>query len=352
MLGVARPGTGPDGGRGPIACSMTALTPAGPPPHFDADAVARYFDPDTGVASQREAFANLSTGAAQLAGKIMLPHPTDGSVAFCYVSRLSPDTGVVCKFGAVHPGNVGLGLPTVHAVVTLLDPATGQVAATFDGQSVTTLRTAAGTTVAALELAGPGSARPGPHTVAVLGGSGVQGRGHARYLAHHLDVAGLRIWGRDADRARVAAAELAAGTGVPALAVGSVAEALAGADVVVTATLATEPLFALDELAPGAVVLSVGSFDVGRCEVPRELLTAASAVVVDDVATAAEFTGPVVDALGAGVVRRDELVALGDLLTGKRVLPADVARPVVFFSIGLGVQDAAAAVAILRRASC
>ena len=104
----------------------------------------------------------------------MHPSRFDDSVVFAYVSRLSRDTGAVAKFGSVNPGNAALGLPTVHAVITALDPVTGELVAVMDGTAVTTLRTAAAGAVAFDALSTADSAE------LALIGSGTQALAHAR----------------------------------------------------------------------------------------------------------------------------------------------------------------------------
>src|SRR5687767_7838179 len=124
---------------------------------LSGDQVTRLLSWDAAIASQRAAFVALGATGVDLPGKIMHPSRFDDSVMSAYLSRLSADTGAVAKIGSVNPGNAAAGLPTVHAVVTALDPVTGRLAAVMDGTALTTLRTAAGSAVAVDALAGPDS---------------------------------------------------------------------------------------------------------------------------------------------------------------------------------------------------
>ncbi|MFL6105015.1 MAG: ornithine cyclodeaminase family protein, partial [Actinomycetes bacterium] len=192
--------------------------------------VATLFDLDTGLASQREAFTRLGRGEADQPARLVLPVATDDSLAFCYAARLGPGSGAVCKFGSVNPGNAAAGRPTVSATVLVLDPDDGRLVAIVEGTTLTALRTSAASALAATLLA-----RPGAATAAVLG-PGVQGRGHVRALAHALPLEEVRLWGRDGDAAGRAAADLDREVGPRVVAAGSVAEAVAGADVVAACT--------------------------------------------------------------------------------------------------------------------
>ncbi|UXY31099.1 ornithine cyclodeaminase family protein [Streptomyces sp. HUAS TT20] len=311
---------------------------------LSGEQVVRLLDLDTAIASQRAAFTALGTGDADLPGKIMEPSRFDDSVVFACLARLSADTGPVAKFGSVNPGNATVGLPTVHAVVTALDPVTGRLAAVLDGTALTTLRTAAGSAVAVDALALPGGVEP-----AVLG-SGTQALAHVRAIARVREVTSVRLWSpTPAHRAR-AARTLAAELDVPVRAVDSAEEAVTGASLVAACTLSTTPVVRGEWLAPGCTVVSVGSFEPTRREVDTEVVRRAAAVVVDDPATAAEHAGPVVDALREGLLAPGDLVPLGEVLTGRRAARTSPDDIVYYNSVGLGIQDAAAAWAVIRAA--
>ncbi|MGW6492770.1 ornithine cyclodeaminase family protein [Streptomyces sp. NPDC055056] len=322
------------------------MTHDDPGPLFlSRERVTALLDTDAAIASQRAAFTALGDGTAELPGKIMHPSRFDESVVFAYLARLSADTGAVAKIGSVNPANAAAGLPTVHAVVTVLDPDTGQVVAVLDGTAVTTLRTAAASAVAFDALARPDSAELG------LIGSGTQALAHARAVARVRDLRSVRLWSPDPGRRAGAAARLTAELGVPVEAVGSAEEAVTGLPMVAACTLSATPVVRGDWLTPGCTVVSVGSFEPGRSEVDAEVLRRAAAVVVDDPATAAEHAGPVVDALREGRLTVGDLVPLGAVLTGRhpgRTGPEDI---VFHNSTGLGIQDAAAAWAVVRAAA-
>jgi ornithine cyclodeaminase/alanine dehydrogenase-like protein (mu-crystallin family) len=309
-----------------------------------ADDVAGVFDLNTALASQREAFSRLGRDEADQPARVMLPVPQDGSLAFCYAARLAPGSGAVSKFGSVNPGNAAAGLPTVNATVLVLDAADGRLVAIIEGTTLTALRTSAASALAATLLA-----RPGAATAAVLG-PGVQGRGHVRAFAHTLPLQEVRLWGRDPEATKRTAAELDQETGPRVLAAATVTEALAGADVVATCTGSPTPLLQAEQLVPGATVISIGSIAPDRSEVDLGVVTAAGTVVVDHPPAALEHAGPVIQALAAGLLRDTDLVGLGEVVTGRhpgRRAPDDL---VFYNSLGLGVQDAAAAWAIVERA--
>ncbi|KOG42880.1 ornithine cyclodeaminase family protein [Streptomyces resistomycificus] len=314
---------------------------------LSARQVARLLDPDTAIASQRAAFTALGTGGADLPGKIMHPSRFDDSVVFAYVSRLSADSGAVAKFGSVNPGNAAAGLPTVHAVVTVLDPVTGRLAAVLDGTTVTTLRTAAASAVAVDALAGPDAA-----DLAVLG-SGTQGLAHARAIARVRGLKSVRLWSPTPQHRIRAAESLTVELGLPVEPADSAEAAVRGASLVAACTLSAAPVVRGPWLEPGCTVVSVGSFEPTRREVDAEVVRRArdhGAVVVDDPQTAAGHAGPVVAALREGLLTPDDLVPLGAVLTGRRTARTGPEDVVYYNSVGLGIQDAAAAWAVVEAA--
>lgn len=312
--------------------------------YLSRERVTELLDTDAAIASQRAAFTALGDGTAELPGKIMHAGRFDDSVVFAYLARLSADTGAVAKFGSVNPANAAAGLPTVHAVINALDPVTGQLAAVMDGTAVTTLRTAAASAVALDALATADSAELG------LLGSGTQALAHARAVARVRDLRSVRVWSPNPARRARAARRLATELGVATKAVDTTEEAVTGLPMVAACTLSSTPVVRGAWLTPGCTVVSVGSFEPTRSEVDREVVRRAAAVVVDDPETAAEHAGPIVDALRDGALTRSDLIPLGGVLTGShpaRTRPDDI---VFYNSVGLGIQDAAAAWAVIEAA--
>lgn len=305
---------------------------------LDHATVAALIDPLAIIDSQRAVFAAYARGEVALAPRGLLPGP-DGSTAFAYAARAGERAGAVAKFGSVNPANVAAGRPAISATILAQDPTTGRLAAILDGEAVTTARTAAASAVAAQLLAAPG-----PGRVAVLG-AGVQARAHLRALAAVGLLGEAVVIGRSAGSADALVTELGPELGVP-LAAGTLSQ-VGDAAIVVCATTSTEPVLDAGDVASGALVISVGSFAPHAAELTPALLDRAGLVVVDDIATAREQAGCLVRAGAAGV--RPRLHALGELLNDPP--GRDPERIVVYNSVGLGFQDAAAVAPILAAAA-
>jgi ornithine cyclodeaminase/alanine dehydrogenase-like protein (mu-crystallin family) len=306
------------------------------------DEVRRLYDVLTAIDSQRGAFDSFGRGEAQMAPRTLLSGP-DESVVFVYTARVSAHVGPVTKVGSVNPGNAARGLPTVQAVVLVLDAQDGRLRALVDGTSVTTLRTAAASAVAVQTLA-----MPGAREVTIIG-AGVQARAHISALAGVLDRATYRVWAPRTEAVDRLVREMTA-LGHHVVSAPTVRAAVEGSPVVACCTNAMRPVLDADWVDRGCTVVSIGSFAPDRCEVGPDLLARAATIVVDDVPTACEQAGPVVAALAEGSVARDELVGLGEVIAGLRPGRASADDVVFYNSVGLGIQDAAAVAAILERA--
>jgi len=228
-----------------------------------------------------------------------------------------------------YPGNAARGLPTHHAQILLFRADSGEPLATIDGRLITELRTAAVSAAATKALASPEA-----RVLAILG-SGVQARSHVEALRLVRDFAEVRVWSPTADHARkfadAAGARMTAGA----------ADAVAGADVVVTATAATTPILKGAWLKPGAHVNAIGAVRPTW----RELDDAAMAnvLVVDSRDAAVKESG---DVIGSKATIAAEL---GQVLAGHKIVNRDATT--VFKSVGLAVEDIAAARLVYERTS-
>ena len=173
--------------------------------------------------------------------------------------------------------NPSRGLPSLGGMMLVLSALTGHIGAVLlDNGYLTNLRTALAGAVAADALADPAAS-----TVAILG-AGVQARLQAQALMLVRDVTEFRLHARDPDRAAACASDISAATGRVVRVCGSVAQACAGAAIIVTTTPSQTPILALSDVAAGAHVTAVGSDAPGKRELADDLLHAAAAVVAHE----------------------------------------------------------------------
>jgi N-[(2S)-2-amino-2-carboxyethyl]-L-glutamate dehydrogenase len=237
------------------------------------------------------------------------------------------------------PDNATRGLPRGIGMVLLSDRETGLPIAVLDGTVVSAMRTGAIGGIVARALANPGS------SVATLLGAGVQARTQLMALERTLALEEVRVHDVAAGRA-AEFCERERREGFRLTPVNDPAEACAGSALVVAATMADAPFVPPGWLDPGSVFISISSLD------PTVELIAACDVWVTDVweHETGHHSRPFARALAAGIVTREQVVQLGDLLVGNA--PGRTARDQRIFvsPVGLGIEDVAEAWRVVRRA--
>jgi ornithine cyclodeaminase/alanine dehydrogenase-like protein (mu-crystallin family) len=230
------------------------------------------------------------------------------------------DEAMGAKLVSFYPGNEEIGIATHHAMILLFRPDTGEPLAVMDGRLITEMRTAAVSAAVTKYLAAPEA-----HVLALVG-SGVQAHAHLHALSRvrHLDE--IRVWSRTAAHADRFAEQHHA-KAMP------IAEAVRGADVIVTATNALRPILQGDWLKPGAHVNAVGSPRPNWRELDDRVMT--NLVVVDSREAVLKESGDVILS-GAEIYAE-----AGEIFAGTKAAP--FSKTTVFKSVGLAIEDIATA---------
>jgi alanine dehydrogenase len=291
------------------------------------------------------------TLAAFSAGRVAQPLRTVVEVGeekafFGVMPSYLPDTPALgTKLVTVFNRNAAIGLPTHLATIVLLDPASGALLAVMDGRYITEARTAAVSAVAVRLLAPEGAG-----TLAIVG-SGVQARSHLEAIARVRTLRRVAVWSpREASR-RKFVQEMQPAFDVPIVASDSARDAVEGADLIVTATAAHQPVVESEWVANGAHICAVGACRPDQREMDTALIARAR-VFVDSRAGAFTEAGDIVMPLAEGVIAREHIAAeLGDIANGAargRTSPSEVT---VFKSLGMAVEDVEAAHLAYERAT-
>jgi alanine dehydrogenase len=192
-------------------------------------------------------------------------------------------------------------------------------------------------------------ARPDATEVAIIG-SGAQARGQLRGAAAVRDVDAVRVYSPTPASREAFAEAMHAELGLPIDPVSSSAAALEGADIVITATTAGDPVFASSELDPGTHITAMGQYTPGRTELDTETVRRAR-YVPDLRARALQDAGSFLAARDAGLVDDDHIVAeLGEVLAAPRLGRTDDAEITIFDSGGTAVETVGAAAMLYERA--
>ena len=290
-----------------------------------------------------EALANLARGGSWQPLRFVVRPPEEQSLmGLMPAHRTSPEPAYGLKTVCIFPGNPARGLDAHQGGVMLFDGETGELRALIDASAVTSIRTAAVSAVATRALA-----RPDSKVLAILG-SGVQARAHLEAMAKVLSFEQARVWSRTAEHAHALAAEAEAP--FPVEAAGSAEATVRDADVVVTVTSAREPIVERGWLAPGTHVNAVGSSIPTARELDSATI-AAAALFVDRRESTLNESGEYLRAVEEEGIGPNHIRAeLGEVLVGSADGRRSNQELTVFVSLGLAVEDLAAAEYLYRRA--
>jgi ornithine cyclodeaminase/alanine dehydrogenase-like protein (mu-crystallin family) len=277
------------------------------------------------VAAMADVLAGLARGELyQPLRPVFRPPGAAGLLGLMPAARTAAPSLYSLKEIVISPGNPARGLDAHQGGVLLHDGETGELVALLNASPITEIRTAAVSAVATRALA-----RADSRVVAVLG-AGVQGRSHVEAMQTVLPNAEIRMWSRREEP--------------------TPERALEGADVVCTCTTAREPILRREWLEPGAHVNAVGV----SIPTTRELdaATVADATVfVDRRESAENEAGDLLLAAGEGAFSLDAIAAdLGEVLVGTHPGRTGDDELTLFKSLGLGVEDLAAAELVVRKA--
>jgi ornithine cyclodeaminase len=247
------------------------------------------------------------------------------------------------KIVTIFSRNPARGLPLIHAGVLAIDAETGEMRALLEGGTLTALRTGAGAGAATDLLA-----RRDARILAILG-AGRQARTQLRAVCAVREIEAVRVYSPTPQNVQAFIADMSASLPADTVAARSPSEALAGADIICAATTASSPAFVDADVPPGAHINAVGSYLPGMVEIPPETLGRARVTVDSRPACTAE-AGELIRAIELGLVDPNRIDEIGEVVLGRKPGRTSVDEITVFKSVGVAVQDAAAAALALENA--
>ena len=292
------------------------------------------------IEAMKTAFADFTAGRANVPPRIhmKIEHDGDTLVMPAFVDGAEGQTLTV-KIVSLFGGNLDRGLARIQAVVVAFEPDTGRPMAVLDGAEVTSIRTAAASGAATDLLA-----RQDSRTLAILG-AGVQARSHIRAVCTVRAIETIRVYSRTRSKILDLIAEMESDSTINCKleAAVSACAAIREADIVCTTTTSPTSVFEDGDLSEGVHINAVGSYKPEVREVPAETVCRALAVV-DSREAAWEEAGDLIQPLRDGQITRDHIHAeLGELVVGTKLGRSSPRQTTFFKSVGLAVQDAAAA---------
>lgn len=304
------------------------------------------------IVSQEHAFREQAQGTAHTPHRLNMPVPGQDGLYIAMPSQLEQipisdnQTGAMAiKVLTFYPDNPNLhGRPAIAATILLHNPQTGAPLAIMDGAWITGLRTAAGSAVATKYLA-----RTKASVVGLLG-SGLQAETHLMAMCEVRPIQKALVYSRNPENRETFATRMAQQLDIEVIPVQSTQEAVEGIDIVVTATTAREPIVDGDWFAEGAHINCVGSGIPDRRELDDKIVQRAK-VVVDTHASAMEEAGDLLIPMSKGLITADAIHAdLGEIITGQQPGRTNEREITLFKSVGVALQDVAAATWAYKRA--
>lgn len=286
-----------------------------------------------------EALSAVARGEAVLPLRQMVELPTgDGDLLAAMPAYLAGDAGL--KVITVFPRNEGTDFHAHQGIVVLFEMERGTPVAVIDAAAITAIRTAAVSGAATRALA-----RVDAGDLAVLG-SGTQARSHLEAMAAVRPLRRVRVWSRTEDRARAFADAEGRRRGIDIEVAASPRDAVDGADLVCTATSAREPILRGPWLSPGAHVNAVGYSGPRGRELDAEAVARAR-LFCDRRESVLNESGDFLLARAEGAVDDDHIAGeIGEVFTGRVPGRTSAEEVTLFESLGLAVEDLAAARAI------
>jgi alanine dehydrogenase len=302
-------------------------------------------DPDRLRETVAKAMADLSAGRASMPQRIAALVPGREALLAAMPAYLPSAQVLATKLVSLFPKNTDR--PTHQAVIVVFDAENGSPLALMDGEAITAARTAAGSALATDLLA-----RRDPYRLVVIG-TGVQARAHLRAVSRVRRFGSICVAARDAQKAKALAQEFGGGNFREVGAYADIGQAVREADVICACTHSPEPVVRREWLKAGTHVNSVGYNTAGR-EVDGATFRDALVVVESRAATLAAppaGSNDIAMAIAEGAMTPDHIHAeLGELVSGARAGRSNTSQITLYKSVGVAVQDAAAAAMVLDAA--
>jgi alanine dehydrogenase len=312
--------------------------------YLSADSVRRALPMREAIEVMRDAFAQLTRGEVTQPARVRLDAASEYGTALVMPCHSTAQKLFSLKFITLFDHNVSRGLPHIQSTVLLADGCSGASLAVMDGVSLTAIRSGAATGLATEMLA-----RPEATTVAVIG-SGVQARTQLEAVCCVRRIQHVLVYDRNAESAGRFADEIQQQLGATVTLAASPSTAVAGADIICTATTSTTPVFDDRDVRRGTHINAIGVFRPDMAEVPAATVCRAR-VVVDHHASALEEAGDLLIPLRAGAISEQHFgTELGQLILGEKPGRTSVDEITLFKSVGVAIQDLCAAARALANA--
>jgi ornithine cyclodeaminase len=300
------------------------------------------------ITAMKTAFAAFSSGKAEvpLRNRLLIPPHEAVSLIMPAYFQEQDSEALAVKIVSVYPHNAAAGLPLIHAAVLVMEADTGRPIALLEGGELTASRTGAASGAATDILARKDS------QVAAIFGAGVQGRAQLEAICTVRPIQTAWIYDPDQPQVSQFIGEMAGYGPIPSdvRPANNPQQAVTEADIICCATTSQTPVFEDRHLKAGVHINAVGSYTEEMQEIPAETIQR-SMLVVDSRQAVLSETGDILKPIQSGLISEGHIYAeLGELVLGQKTGRKNASQITCFKSVGIAVQDAAAAQLALQTA--
>lgn len=296
------------------------------------------------IGAMELAFVELSTGNPEMPIRAHISIEKPEGTALFMPSYMKPTEMIGIKTVTLFEDNKKNNMPYIQGMVNLFDGKSGAPRAVLDGMTITSLRTGAASGLATSLLSRKDS------TNCTIFGGGVQGRTQLEAVCAVRDIKKAVIFDALPAAANIFAEEMAGQLGIEVVVAKTAKDAVKDADIICCASIAETPVFDDCDLPDGVHVNAVGSYKPHVQEVPEEMVLR-SRLFVDHIESVLEETGDLIIPIQKGVLTAEHIVAeIGEVAAGKVVGRTSDSEITFFKTVGVAVQDLAAATVILQKA--
>ena len=296
------------------------------------------------IEAVESAFIELSTGHPEMPIRSHIRIAEPQGTALFMPSYMKPTGMIGIKTVTLFEDNRSAGIPYIQGMVSLFDGKNGSPRAVLDGTTITALRTGAASGLASRLLARRKSA-----TCAIFG-AGVQGRTQLEAVCSVREISRAFIFDPSPASSRQFAEEMGRKLKITVDVAATPAATIREADIICCATNAETPIFSDRDLKPGVHINAVGSYKPHVQEIPGETIVRSS-LYVDHRISALEETGDLIIPIDKGLITEGHIIGeIGEVAAGTRPARRSENEITLFKSVGVAVQDLAAAAVVLERA--
>jgi len=294
------------------------------------------------------ALSEFSSHRAITPIRTSIPVAKGNGTALFMPSVVEATNSLGVKFVSVFPDNQLHGKKTIYGLMLLADVMTGEPLAMLEASYLTILRTGAASGLATKLLSREKA------SVLTIIGTGAQARGVLKAIQAVRPIEQVRLYNRNELKAHDFAEEITEQADFEDLEVLVLKEpdhAVEGADIIVTATSSSTPVFSVGSTTAGVHINAIGSFRPGMQEIPAEVMARADKIVVESWEAALEETGDLINPIEQGLITPEQMYAeLGEIVNGSKAGRESDTELTVFKSVGLAAMDVVIAKALYDRA--